>query len=100
MWCDDGTLVFTSVPDGALYRVNIVSGELTTIAVVGGGANSAAPTTDGGFVMTQNGGYDWGALGMYVVDAPPYVPATPGVQYVGADGSVRYLYDDGFPRPQ
>jgi gluconolactonase len=99
VWCDDGTLVITSVPNGALYRVNIATGELTTIAVVGGGANSAAPTTDGGFVMTQNGGYDWGALGMNVVDPPPYVPATPGVQYVGADGSVRYLYDDGFRAP-
>ena len=70
VWCEDGTLVFTSVPNGALYRVDIETSEMTTIAVVGGGANSAAPASDGGFVVTQNGGIDFSQLaGGECVDA-------------------------------
>jgi gluconolactonase len=99
VWCDDGTLVFTSVADGALYRVNVATGELRTLAVVGGGANGAAPTTDGGFVVTQNGGVDWEAIGMPIEGAPAYAPVASGLQYVGPNGSVRYLYDEGFGAP-
>jgi gluconolactonase len=99
VWCDDGTLVFTSVPNGALYRVDVDSGEMTTIAVVGGGANSAAPATGGGFVVTQNGGIDFSRLPAARASMPPYAPITPGIQYVAPDGAVRYLYDDGFLAP-
>ena len=103
VWCDDGTLVFTSVPDGALYRVDVGTGAVTTVAVVGGGANAAAPTADGGFVVTQNGGIDFSGLaGMPGLDTdgmPPYAPVTPGLQHVGPDGRVRYLYDVGFLAP-
>lgn len=100
VWCPDGTLVFTSVPDGALYRVDLASGTVTTVAVVGGGANAAAPTTDGGFAVTQNGGIDFTHVeGLDLEGLPPYRPVTPGLQHVGPDGTVRYLLDDGFLAP-
>jgi gluconolactonase len=99
VWCDE-TLVFTSVPNGALYRVDLATGDLTTVAVVGGGANSAAAAADGGFVVTQNGGINFTGLpGIDPATLPPYVPITPGLQHVAPDGTVRYLYDDGFLAP-
>ena len=36
VWCPDGTLVYTSVPDGALYRVDLTSGTVTTVTGVAG----------------------------------------------------------------
>jgi gluconolactonase len=103
VWCPDASLVYTSVADGALYRVEVASGTVSTVGVVGGGANAAAPTTDGGFVVTQNGGIEFGGLaglpGIDVNGMPPYAPITPGLQYVAGDGTVRYLLDAGFLAP-
>jgi len=98
VWCDDGTVVLTSVPEGALYRVWPMEGRATKIASVGGGANAAAPATDGGFLVTQNGGIDFTKLPFYK-DPPPYNPATPGLQRVMPDGSVHYICDVGFLAP-
>lgn len=102
VWCPDGSVVFTSVADGALYRVDLATGTVTTVGVVGGGANAAAPTTDGGFVVTQNGGIDFSGLahaGIDVAGMPPYAPVTPGVQVVHPDGTVRSLLATGFLAP-
>jgi gluconolactonase len=107
VWCAGGdtaaSLVFTSVPDGALYRVDLGSGAVSTVAVVGGGANAAAPTADGGFVVTQNGGIDFSGLatstGIDTEGMPPYRPVTPGLQHVAPDGTVRYLAADDFLAP-
>ena len=98
MWCADGTVVCTSVAEGALYRVWPSEGRKERIAEVGGGANAAAPADDGGFLVTQNGGIDFGGIGLYE-DPPPYRPATPGVQRVSGDGSVSYLLEGGFLAP-
>ena len=98
VWCADGTVVCTSVPEGALYRVWPAEGRAERIAVVGGGANAAAPAADGGFLVTQNGGIDFSKAAVFK-DPPPYRPATPGLQRVLPDGTVRYVLDAGFLAP-
>ena len=75
------------------------------VANVGGGANAAQRATDGGFVVTQNGGIDFSKLGLYPDDPPPYRPATPGIQRVDAArrGHLRHrrpLAARRAPRPE
>lgn len=99
VWCpDDGTIVCTSVSDGALFRVDPASGACERIAVTGGGPNGAALATDGGFVVTQNGGLDFAAVGLFD-DPPPYRPAQSGLQRVEPDGTVSYLTPDVLRAP-
>ena len=99
VWCPDGgapgdgTVVCTSVADGALLRVDLGTGRVDVVATVGGGANAAYPASDGGFVVTQNGGIDFTRAGIYGDDPPPYRPAMPGLQRVDAGGAVSYLLD-------
>lgn len=92
--CRDGsgreTLVCTSVSEGAVYRIDVSNGSLDRIAVTHGGANGAAPASDGGFLVTQNGGLDFAAIGLFD-DPPPQRPVQPGLQRVEPNGSVSYL---------
>ena len=95
LWCpgagaEGGTVVCTSVSEGALFGIDPTTGSCIRIAETGGGANGAAPTSDGGFLVTQNGGLDFAAIGMFD-DPPPYRAAQPGLQRVGPDGDVSYL---------
>lgn len=85
-------LVCTAVAAGAVERIDLESGAVTRVADVGGGANSVIPASDGGFVVTQNGGIDFTATGLYD-EPPPYRPVTPGIQRVAPDGSVTSLAD-------
>ena len=62
VWCDDGTLVCTSVTDAKLWRIWPEQGRKEELCDTQGGANSAALASDGGFVITQNGGIDFHAL--------------------------------------
>ena len=83
-WCpDDGTLVLTRIATGGLRRLWPESGRSELIAEMPGGANAAQRASDGGFVFTNNGGIDfrpiWDADRRAVVDAPPFVPARPGI---------------------
>jgi gluconolactonase len=98
-WCDDGTLVCTSVAEGRLYRVWPDDGRAAVLAETGGGANACAPAADGGFLVTQNGGIDFRRFALPGFDSlPEFSPVTPGLQYVAADGAVTYLattVDDG-----
>lgn len=98
VWCPDGTLVVTSVAAGALFRVWPAEGRAEQIADTGGGANGAALASDGGFVVTQNGGVDLGETGV-IPDPPPVRRATPGLQRVRPSGTVEYLAADGFRAP-
>lgn len=106
VWCPAespgtaGTLVVTSVCDGKLYRVFPAEHRFEEVADTGGGANAAALGTDGTFVVTQNGGFDFARMGMFV-DAP-YRPVKPGLQLVETRGerpAVSYLADVGFEAP-
>jgi gluconolactonase len=100
VWCADGTVIVTSVAGGALFRVPSGGGQAERIADTGGGANGAALAADGSILVTQNGGFDVGTIGI-VPNAPPVTssPTTPGLQLVAPDGSVAYLLDDGFHAP-
>jgi gluconolactonase len=98
VWCDDGTLVVTSVAEGALYRVEPERNRATKFADTGGGANGAALAADGSIVVTQNGGFDFAATGLFAAP-PPFRPATPGIQLAAPDGAVTYLADDGLQSP-
>jgi sugar lactone lactonase YvrE len=91
-------LVVTSVAEGALYRVWPTEGRAERIADTGGGANGAALASDGGFVVTQNGGFDFAATGLFK-EPPPYRPAMPGLQRVLPDGTVSYLTPDPLQAP-
>jgi len=100
VWCSDGTVVVTSVAGGALYRVWPDDGKTERFAVTRGGANGAALAADGSILVTQNGGIDYSKLpGDWFNDMPAPVFATPGLQLATADGSVRYLLDEGFRGP-
>jgi len=98
VWCDDGTLVVTSVAGGCLYRVWPEQHRREVLADTGGGANGAVAASDGGFLVTQNGGFDFSAVGLFE-DPPPVRYATPGLQRVGPDGDVDYVADVGFHAP-
>lgn len=98
VWCDDGTLVVTSVAGGCLYRVWPERHEREMLADTGGGANGAVAASDDGFLVTQNGGFDFSSVGIFR-DPPPFRPATPGLQRVGPDGDVDYVADVGLHAP-
>jgi gluconolactonase len=98
VWCEDGTLVVTSVAEGALYRVWPDGGRAERFADTGGGANGAALAADGSVLVTQNGGFDLAATGLF--DDPPQPRhATPGLQLVTPDGEVTYLADADLHAP-
>lgn len=89
VWCSDGTLVATSVAEGALYRIWPDQHRAERLAVTGGGANAAAPAGDGGFLVTQNGGIDFAAHGLEGMPPPDFT--TPCLQRVSAAGEVSVL---------
>jgi gluconolactonase len=99
VWCpDDGTIVCTSVSEGALHRVDPATGSCARIADTGGGANGAARCADGGFLVTQNGGLDFEAIGMFE-NPPPYRPTRSGLQRATPEGEVTYLTPDMLRAP-
>jgi gluconolactonase len=99
VWCGDRTVVATSVAAGALFRVMPGTGTVEQFAFTGGGANGGALAADGSILVTQNGGIDFSKLPGVFGTFPPFVPATPGLQLASADGTVRYVADDGFLGP-
>jgi hypothetical protein len=94
VWCDigdhAGTLVVTSVAEGALYRVWPDENRCAQFADTGGGANGAALAAEGSILVTQNGGIDFTKIGLFD-DPPPYRPSKPGLQLATPDGRVSYL---------
>ena len=74
----------TSVAEGALYRVRPEQNAAEHFADTGGGANGAALAADGSILVTQNGGFDFAATGLFA-DPPTFRPATPGLQHVAAE---------------
>jgi gluconolactonase len=103
VWCPDGTLVITHIAPGSLRRIWPDSGRSEVFATTAGGCNAAQLTTDGGFVVTQNGGIDFspfaGVLGMNPDDVPAPNRGTPGLQRALPSGELIYLADSGFQSP-
>jgi len=96
-WCDDGTLVVTAVAEGALYRIWPEERRKEKIADTAGGANSSALASDGGFLVTQNGGIDFNALPgdlFKTAGYPPVRPVSPGLQRVLPSGEVVRIVSD------
>jgi gluconolactonase len=99
VWCEaDQTLVVTSVSGGCLWRVWPEQGRREMFADTDGGANGAAPATDGGFLVTNNGGVDLAKTGV-IENPPPPRLAEPGLQRVSSDGAVTYLVREGLRAP-
>lgn len=102
VWCPDGSLVISRISPGGLQRIDPTSGRCEWVASFAGGGNSAQLASDGGFVITNNGGIDFTrfaeALG---IDASkvPYAPGPPGLQRLRADGRLETLASDGLKAP-
>ena len=98
VWLGGGLLACTSVPDGVVWRVDVAAATKEVLADTAGGPNGAALCSDGGLLVTQNGGLDYAAFGIFD-EPPPYRPSTPGLLRIAPDGTVAYLLDDGFRAP-
>jgi gluconolactonase len=81
----DGEIVFVSVDQARLYRVQ--SGETSVLAELPGGPNGATEGRDGTIYVAQCGGR-WGR------NKKPDWSFISGVQAVGRDGNVRWLSTD------
>jgi gluconolactonase len=102
VYCPDDTVVFTCLSLGLLHRAHLDSGQLEVLADTAGSPNAAVAASDGGFLVTQNGGFDLAT--MLAPDRPPppgfppfrgeigeYRPVEPGIQRIHPDGRVDYL---------
>lgn len=102
VWCPDGTLVITHLSPGGLRRIQPERGTSEVIASMPGGANSAQLASDGGFIVTQNGGIDFTPHAELLNLDPAliaYNPGKPGLQRVRPSGRVEYLVDSGLSAP-
>src|SRR4051794_6436807 len=99
VWCPDGSVIVTSVAEGALYRVWPDTGKTEQAASTNGGANGAALAADGSILVTQNGGIDFSHLPGAFADMPTSEPTAPGLQLAAPDGTVTYLTATGLRGP-
>jgi gluconolactonase len=102
VWCPDGTLVTTHMGPDKIRRTDPKTGRSEVIATFPGGANSAQLASDGGLVITNNGGIDFTKFAAMMQIDPakiPYVPGTPGLQRMRPTGEVSYVADRGFSAP-
>lgn len=99
VWCNDGTVVCVDVALAVLYRVWPTEHRFEVIAHTDGGPNAAALASDGGFIVTQNGGFDFTAPAGPGWTDQPVVRIPSGIQRVLADGTVRSLTAGGYHNP-
>ena len=101
VWSGAGALTVCRIGPAGVCRIDVDAGTVEEVACFAGGANGAQAASDGGFVVANNGGIDFGAhaamLGLN--EEVPYEPATPGLQRIYPDGRAEYLADDGFLAP-
>lgn len=102
VWCPDGSLVVTTISPGRLLRLDPANGRTSEVAAVAGGANSAHLASDGGFVVTNNGGIDFTVFAVHLKLDPakiPYRPGPPALQRVDVQGRVTTLASEGLQAP-
>ena len=79
--CRNGSIVITSLSDGCLYKIE--NGQLSTLAMLGGGPNGAVEAGNGDLLVTQSGGV--------FLTKPDVPPAKAGVVRVRPDGSFKTI---------
>jgi gluconolactonase len=102
VWCPDGTLITTHMGAEKIRRTDPRTGRSEVIARFPGGANSAQLASDGGLVITNNGGIDFRNFAALLKLDPakiPYTPGTPGLQRMRPSGEVSYLVQSGLSAP-
>lgn len=83
--CRDGSIVVTSLSDGCLYKIS--DGNLSMLAMLGGGPNGAVEAKNGDLFVAQSGG---GSRGVFLTK-PDVPPAKGDVVHVRRDGSFQAL---------
>jgi gluconolactonase len=102
VWCPDGTLITTHMGRDKIRRTDPRTGKSEVVAQFAGGANSAQLASDGGLIITNNGGIDFSKFAAMMNLDPAklsYTPGTPGLQRMLPDGRVSYLASTGLSAP-
>jgi gluconolactonase len=96
-------LYCTGVQAATVHRIEVSSGSMRTLADLGGGANNLVLSSDGGCLVTQNGGIDSnaGLLSLFpeASAGPEIRPRQPGIARITVEGEVSYLLDHGVNAP-
>lgn len=93
---DDGTVLVLDMSDGAVVRIDPVTGSKSVFALTGGGPNGAAFGPDGALYICNNGGLamEKSPEGNNIpkLGEPAANPVTPSIQRIAPDGTVTELY--------
>jgi gluconolactonase len=101
---DDQTLLCSGVQEARVYRIFPMDGRKELLVDLGaGGANNLVLTTDGGCLVSQNGGVDANLVMPSLYPEMGRLPeirlTRPGLMLVTPDGEARYVIDSGVNAP-
>lgn len=102
VWCDDGSLVVSSIAPGGLIRLLPETGEVEKLVTFPGGANAAQLAWDGGFLIANNGGIDFTPFASVLRIDPeliPYNPGQPSLQHFTREGELITLIGEPLQAP-
>jgi gluconolactonase len=103
---DEQTLLCSGVQEARIYRIFPIEGRKDLfVDLRAGGANNLVLSTDGGCLVSQNGGVGASAKSVLrrlypeMGGLPETRVTTPGLMRVTPDGEVRYVIDSGVNAP-